>query len=156
MKINGDMLILAREYRGFTQQELAQKSGISQSAIAKAEGGVRTDLEDGSVKRVAAALSFPVEFFTQNEELLSFGSSAYFYRKRATIPAPDRKRIHSIVNLLRIAVRQYMKLIDIEPSRVLPQMSIEDYGYSATKVAHAVRGMWNLPDGPIKDLTALI
>jgi Zn-dependent peptidase ImmA (M78 family)/transcriptional regulator with XRE-family HTH domain len=156
MKINGDMLILARESRGLTQQELAQKSGISQSAIAKAEGGVRTDWDDENVKSVATALRFPVEFFTQNEQLLSFGSSAYFYRKRATIPAPDRKRIHSIVNLLRIAVRQYIKLIDIEPSRVLPQVSIEDYGYSAAKVAHTIRGMWNLPDGPVKDLTALI
>jgi len=72
------------------------------------------------------------------------------------MPAQERRRIHSTVNLLRIAIRYFVRLVDIEPSRKLPQLEIEEYGQSGGKVARAVRGMWSLPDGPIRDLTALI
>ena len=156
MKINGDMLILARDFREITQKELAKKANVTQSTIAKIEGGLRTEISDELADDLSDALGFSKEFLSQEEELLSYGSSAYFYRKRATMPAADRKRIHSIVNLHRIAIRQYVKLIDIEPSRPLPQLDIEEYGQSAAKVAKAVRSMWTLPDGPIRDLTALM
>jgi Zn-dependent peptidase ImmA (M78 family)/transcriptional regulator with XRE-family HTH domain len=156
MKINGDMLILAREFREVTQQELAEKTRVAQSTIAKIEGGILGEVSDDLGKRIAEALKFPAEFFTQEESLLSYGSSAYFYRKRATMPAPERRRIHSTVNLLRIATRYFVRLVDIEPSRTLPQLDIEEYGRSGAKVARAVRVMWSLPDGPIRDLTAII
>ncbi len=156
MKINGDMLILAREFREITQKDLAEKTRVSQSKIAKIEGGISGDVSDDLGNRISGSLKFPMEFFTQEEFLLSYGSSAYFYRKRATMAANERRRIHSIVNLLRIAVRYFVKLVDIEPSRTLPQLDIEEYGQSASKVAQAIRVAWSLPDGPIRDLTTLM
>lgn len=155
MKINGEMLTLAREYREVTQKELAEQIRVAQSSIAKIEGGITTDVSSDLIVKIASALRFPIEFFGQEEQLLSYGSSAYFYRKRATMLASERRRIHSLVNLHRIALRQYLKLIDVEPSRSLPQLEVEEYG-SAAKLAKAVRVMWSLPDGPIRDLTALI
>lgn len=156
MRINGDMLILAREYKEITQRELAEKIKVAQSSIAKIEGGITTEISDELANRLVDALGFSMEFLGQQEELLSYGSSAYFYRKRATMPAADRRRIHTIVNLHRIAVRQYVKLVDIEPSRPLPQLDVEEYGQSAAKAAQAIRALWSLPDGPIRDLTALV
>lgn len=150
------MLILAREFREVTQKELAEETRVAQSTIAKIEGGISGDISDDLGGRIAESLKFPIEFFTQEETLLSYGSSAYFYRKRATMPAHERRRIHSVVNLLRIAVRYFQKLVDIEPSRALPQLDIEEYGQSASKVAQAVRVTWSLPDGPIRDLTSVI
>lgn len=156
MKINGQMLTLAREFRGLTQQALATQAGTGQSTVAKIEAGLKSDVDEDLLARFSGVLGFPEDFFQQNEELLSFGSSAYFYRKRASLTATDRKRIHSLVNLLRIALRQMLKHIDVEPRRQLPQFDLEEYGQSAARVAQALRTFWALPDGPVRDLTELV
>lgn len=40
-RINGEMLTLAREYRAMTSNDLAKKSGVTQSLIAKIESGMK-------------------------------------------------------------------------------------------------------------------
>lgn len=156
MLITGDMVALAREYRAMSQDDLARQVGLSQAQIAKIEAGLKPELEDAWGAKLADALQFPATFLAQDEALLGFGSSAYFYRKRATIPAPERKRIHSTVNLLRIAIKRLLPHVEIEPKRALPSWSVDDYGFNASNVARALRAHWLLPDGPIKDLTALV
>ena len=156
MKVNGQMVTLAREFRELTQQALAAQVGVGQSTIAKIEAGLKSDLDEVVVDRICNALKFPAEFFQQNEDLLSFGSSAYFYRKRASLTAADRKRIHSIVNLLRIALKQMLRHIDVQPRRSLPQFDLEEYGGDPARVAQALRAFWAMPDGPVRDLTELV
>lgn len=156
MKVNGELVTLAREYRGLSQEELAVAIGLNQPHVARIEAGLRPEVDDTVARRMSVALQFPPEFFGQEEVLLGFGSSAYYYRKKATIPATDRKRVHSRVNLLRIALKQVLPHVELQPSQRLPQWAIEDYGYSAANVARALRAHWHLPDGPIRNLTALI
>jgi Zn-dependent peptidase ImmA (M78 family)/transcriptional regulator with XRE-family HTH domain len=150
------MMILAREYRVLSQEELADKVGVSQSHVAKIEAGIKSDIDDIVGDRMTQALGFPREFFEREELLLGFGSSSYFYRKKATIPALERKRIQSIVNLLRLAVKGLLPFVEVEPKRALPVWDLEDHGHSASNVAKALRSFWHLPDGPIKNLTALV
>ena len=45
MRVNGDMMILARDYRVLNQEELAERAGVSQSHIAKIEAGIKADIE---------------------------------------------------------------------------------------------------------------
>lgn len=156
MKINGAMVTLAREYRGLTQDELARKLFVTQAKVAKIEGGLQTDLSEPQMRLLSDALSFPQAFFDQEEDLLGYGSSAYYYRKRADLSATDRKRIHGLINLLRIHLKRLLTFVEVQGRRPLPQLDIDDYGGSATKVAQAVRAFWNLPDGPIKNLTATL
>lgn len=153
--INGEMVTLARDYRGLTQAELALRLHVSQSTVAKIEAGLRNASEADRLDDIAAALDFPPAFFLSDERLVGYGSSAYFYHKRATILASDRKRIHSIVNLNRIGLRQLLRHVDIDPSRPLRRFDVHEYG-SAERVAHAVRGHWSLPDGPVANITKLI
>ncbi len=156
MKVNGEMMTLARDFRAMGQEDLGLRVGISQAQVAKLEAGLKREIDDELGARLARALGFPASFFEQEAELLGFGSSAYFYRKKATIPAPERKRIHSIVNLLRIALKKLLPHVEVEPKRGLPQWDIDDYGYSAANVAKALRAHWHLPDGPVRDLTLLV
>ncbi len=156
MRVNPSMIVLAREFRGYTQEELARKIYIGQARIAKLESGIQSDLQQPLFELLCEALGFPAKFFQQEEDLIGFGSSAYFYRKKAALTASDRRRIHGVINLLRINIKHMLGYIDLEPPRSLPRLDVEDYGGSAEKVAQAVRAMWNVPDGPIKNLTTLI
>jgi Zn-dependent peptidase ImmA (M78 family) len=155
MKINGDMVVLAREIRGITQEKLARLMYTSQATVTRIESDKEADIDDARLELLSSSLDFPVEFFLMKEELLGFGSSAYFYRKRASLTALDRKRIHGIVNILRISAKKILQSVEIEPKRPLPFLEIEEYG-DATKIAQTVRAFWNIPDGPVANLTGLI
>lgn len=152
--INPDMVILAREFRGLTQEDLAKSLFVSQAKIARIEGGLQTDVPDDLLDGIAKELSFPREFFAQEEDRIGFGSSSYFYRKKAELTATDRKRIHGLVNILRIGLKKYINFVEIGAKRPLPLFDISEYGGSPAKVAQALRGMWKLPDGPVKNVTA--
>lgn len=156
VNINADMIVLAREYRNLTQQKLAQRLFVSQAKIAKLEGGIQTDVSDIVIDQLSNALDFPKEFFTQKEDVIGFGSSAYFYRKKTKITASQRKHIHASINLLRIQLKKMLTSVDIEAKRKLPRVDIEEFGGSAKQVAQALRASWQLPDGPIKNLTRII
>lgn len=154
--LNYEMVVLAREYRNVTQEQLARSVLVSQGTIAKIEGGVSRDVNEDLVRRIANSLKFPISFFYQPGERLGFGSSAFYYRKRAEITAADRKRISGVVNLLRLSLKRLLDAVDLEPNRKLPCFQLEEFGYSAEKIARALRAYWTLPEGPINNLTTLI
>lgn len=154
--INHEMVVLAREYRNLTQEELARLVKVSQGSISKIEGNIASDANESLIKRIAKELRFPVEFFYQPGERLGFGSSAFYYRKRAVMTATDRKRISGVVNLLRLVVKKLLGSVELEASRKLPFFRMDDFGDSPEHIARALRSAWNLPDGPIKNITALI
>lgn len=154
--INHEMVVLAREYRNLTQEELARLVKVTQGSISKIEGNVAFDTSEDLIKRIATALRFPVEFFYQRGERLGFGSSSFYYRKRSVITAADRKRISGVVNLLRLSIKKLLHAVELEPSRKLPFFKLEEFGESPEHVARALRAAWTLPDGPIKNMTALV
>lgn len=155
-KINPDMLVLAREFRELTQTELAAKASLSQPKITRLESGLSNELSAEEIDRLASALELPVGFLFQKEERIGYGSSAYFYRKKAKLTAADRKRIHAVVNILRINMKVLLQNVDIKPKRALPRLPLEEYGGSPANVAHALRGYWRLPEGPITNLTGIM
>lgn len=156
IKVNPEMVTLAREFRGLTQEGLGRAMGVTQAKIAKIEGGLQTDLSDAHAELICSALDFPISFFQQNEELLGWGSSAYYYRKKAAITAVDRKRIQGQVNLARIHIKKFLQSVEIESTRNLPVLDLDDYSGSPIQAARAIRSFWGLPDGPIKNVTSLM
>jgi Zn-dependent peptidase ImmA (M78 family)/transcriptional regulator with XRE-family HTH domain len=156
VKINPQMVTLAREYRGLTQEQLAKKINVGQARMSKIEGGSQSDLPEPIFESLCEALAFPATFFRLEEDLVGFGSSAYYYRKRADLTAPDRKRIHGVINLLRLHLKRLLTFVDIAGKRQLPSLGLDDYGGDPVNVARAVRAFWSLPDGPIKNLTSLV
>src|SRR5688500_16765896 len=127
MNLNPEMVILAREFRGLTQEELARRLCISQARVARIEGGLKTEVENAILESLTEQLGFPSEFFTQEEDRIGFGSSAYFYRKKAELLASDRKRIHGVVNLLRIAVKRFNSFVEIDAQRPLPMFDLAEF-----------------------------
>ena len=60
---NPEMLVLAREYRGMTQKDLASISGVTQSQIAQMENGTVSSASEETVSNVLRHLNFPNEFW---------------------------------------------------------------------------------------------
>lgn len=153
---NPDMIVLAREYRGLTQKELADNSSLKQPQIAMIEGGVENSASAETILAISKALDFPVEFFYLKEDRLGFGSSSIYYRKSSSITAADRKYISSITNLVRIGIKYFMDSVDIESDFNLPFIDLKNMDGSPGKAAAIVRATWGAPDGPISNLTNLI
>lgn len=154
MNLNPEMVILAREFQGLTQADLAQKCGLKQPRIARVEAGIGAELSDAERSALFAALDFPAEFFYLNEGRFGYGTSSIFTRTRK-MTAGERKKVESLVNVLRIQTKRMLDHVDVETSRPLPRLSLDDYA-SPAMIAGALRDLWNLPLGPIRNLTKLI
>jgi transcriptional regulator with XRE-family HTH domain len=57
----GERLKRLRELRGFSQNELAKRAGVSHPVISDLERGVRADLTVSTAKKLAAALGVSLE-----------------------------------------------------------------------------------------------
>lgn len=153
---NPEMLVLAREFRNLTQEELGRRVQLSQVSIARVENGATSIISDAKFAEIAEALGFPLSFFFLPEQRLGFGSSAYYYRKKSQISAADRRRIQSSVNLLRIHLKRLLQSVDLQSQRQLPEVEIDEVDGGAAGAARFLRAKWCLPDGPIQNLTALV
>jgi transcriptional regulator with XRE-family HTH domain len=68
MSVNGDRIRQAREIRGYTQQELAERIGVTQPTIAYLERTLSQQLFDPSdetLQAVALQTGFPWKFLPQ-------------------------------------------------------------------------------------------
>src|SRR5882724_8825455 len=67
----GDRVRQAREFCGMTQSELAEKSGLRQSAIAQIEAGAFTP-SDAAIQAIAIPTGFEIAFFKQDKAPAEF------------------------------------------------------------------------------------
>jgi Zn-dependent peptidase ImmA (M78 family)/transcriptional regulator with XRE-family HTH domain len=154
-KFNPEMLILARELRGMTQQDVAKAAGFSQSFVSQVEAGVK-DVSEESAKRAAAALNVPVAFLYQEERCSGFGISMIYYRKRSGALTSHIRRLQAEVNLRRIHVRRLLRGVNFETPHTFQMLDIEDHGGQPEDVAVRLRATWMLPIGPVRNLVSAI
>lgn len=154
---NHDMLLLARQYRGLSQAEVAAAAGLDQGHYSKIERGLLTSAPtDSTLIALSSALQFPVSFFMQDDELTGLPLSVHdvAWRKRSSMNATDLKRLQAELNLRVMNLRRLMSAVDLSAELPLPRLDVEEMG-GADKVAAFIRRAWMIPDGPIKNLTAL-
>src|SRR5436190_2074340 len=93
---NPQMIVLARESRGYSQTELAEKLRVRQGTLSKVEAGIiaaTTEL----VERLSIALNYPPPFFY--EECPQKNLPPTFYRKRAHVSATLLRAVRAKMNL---------------------------------------------------------
>ena len=100
------MLTLARESRGWSQKELADKLGIAQATVSKYENGM-LQVPEQEALRIARSMNFTVDLLYQQEQVYGLGSSFLFHRKRQSAPVSVQRRIQARikVNLPKIGGR---------------------------------------------------
>jgi Zn-dependent peptidase ImmA (M78 family)/DNA-binding XRE family transcriptional regulator len=143
---NGNMILLAREARGLSQHELADKIGMSKANIGKIENG-DTTVKEQFLKLIADATNFPVSFFKQEQKVYP---EHLIYRKRAKVSAGLLTPISAKVNIIRFHVQYLLSALNI-PNPQLPIFEVTEKN-TPQVIAHKVRKAWQI-EKPVIDNT---
>lgn len=157
IQINGELLLLARQYRGRSQAEVADRAGLDQGHYSRIERGLLLSAPtEDTVIAISEALDFPPEFFAQQDELSGLPLSVHgaSWRKRASVPSGTIKQLRAELNLRIIHLKRLIDAVEIEGELPLPVIDPVEGG-GPEKIASRLRQAWMLPNGPIRNLTAL-
>lgn len=153
---NGEMLRLARELRGHTQRDLAAELKAEPSTLSRIENGLIQPGEE-LLSRVASFLRLPPEFFTQSESVYGLPISVHpMWRKKAAVSQREIDKALAGFNLRMLHLRRFLKAIEYKPVTVLPEYDVESYEGDIERIAGMVRQAWQLPSGPVRDLTSWV
>lgn len=154
-QVNPEMVRLARESRGITQKELADRVSLDQATISRLELGSATGTDE-SLRLIADALHYPVSFFFQDEHYSGLGMSVVFYRKRASTLVKHMRQIEAQINVRRIQADALMRDATLKlPNEFVP-IDIDELHGDASAIAQMTRANWKMPPGPVKNLVAVI
>ena len=153
---NGQMLRLARQFRGFQQRELAEKIGVDAAILSRAENDALVP-SDAVISKCAEALSFPLSFFEVDYNPsglpLSFHSQ---FRKKQSVSQREIDRVLADANIRALHLRALMPSIVFDPALPLPHFDPGEYRNDCREIAGLVRRTWALPSGPLLNLTDLM
>jgi Zn-dependent peptidase ImmA (M78 family)/DNA-binding XRE family transcriptional regulator len=144
--VKGERIRQARELKGLTQAELADRLQMNQSAVAHLESG-RYEPTDEVIRTIAFATGFPPAFFNQGPTPdFSLGSLAF--RVRAAMTAREKLQAYRYAQITFELSEFFGKRVDQIAVR-LPQIQEEP-----KKAAQSIRAALGLsPDQPISNLT---
>lgn len=153
LEINRQMLVLARESRGMTQQDLAQAIAVQQGYISKIEGGF-LNVSDDYLLKISGVLEYPPEFFFQPDQVRGVGSACNYHRKRESLTMRKMCKITARLNVLRLHVSKLMRGVDTEHENYFYNLDRDEY--KPEEAARLIRQYWKIPAGPIVNLVAEI
>lgn len=135
---------LARESRGISQKELADKINISPGTISKIESGTML-LTEKFVKAIAEVVGYPLSFFSKS--IKPINGTTLCYRKRRTMAARDLTLLESKLSILSNCIDDLQDSIEL-PEFNIPHLepSIE---YKPDEIAYKIRQILKIPKGAI-------
>jgi Zn-dependent peptidase ImmA (M78 family)/DNA-binding XRE family transcriptional regulator len=149
-------LIQAREVRGLTQTELAEKIGKSSSTISKWESGSQFP-EPNILNDLSKELDLPVNFFTK--ELKVEEKNQLFFRTMASTTVPLRKKVYHKLTWTREISFELQSWIDF-PKINIPKLDTSKYDEIINKdieqIANECRRVWGLGLAPVKDVLLVL
>jgi len=152
---NAEMLILARESRGLTQTELADRLGVSQGEVSKLENRLRVP-DPEQVSRYAAALGYKEEFFYIGESIRGTGTGCTYHRKRQSAQVGLLRRLLAIVNVRRIQIGRLLRATEIQAQNKFARLDLEASDRTPELTARMMRAYFQLPPGPVQSMTRVI
>ena len=153
--VNPEMVILARESRGLTQEELAQALFVSQGRISKIENGMLDFVPPDLLNKLCKTLNYPKSFFYANEQIYGLGMHLVYHRIHRSFPGKLLTKVHAQTNIMRIGIFRLLRSASLKNNKMF-RADIDDYDGDIKAIAQAVRAAWLLPRGPIKNLTNAI
>lgn len=152
MQVNGAMLRIARQKKGFLQIEASKRLGIDQSLLSRMENGM-SEAREEIVARAELIYEVPRSFFFLTDTIYGSPVSVHpMWRKKADVSARDLDAIVAELNIRSMHIRRLLDAVEFAHSSDFPRMDVEDYG-DPEKIADLLRSHWKVPSGPIQNLT---
>lgn len=150
--MNCNQLTFAREYRGFTQGDLAGSiEGLSQSTLSKFEKGIGS-LSEKNQNDLIKHLGFPKAFF---EKKLRLEIDNANYRRRTTLSKSNIKDFENKCRIIAFTVDEFSETIEW-PEFKFPALDVDD-GYSPKDIAKYVRKSLGLSGNEsVRDIITLL
>lgn len=158
-KFNHYMMILARDSRGFTQEELAVRLKVGQGTLSKYETGIQ-EPPSIFVSALGDALDYPKPFFYEAGR--PYGLPPFHYRRRKKLSKKALGRIVAEMNIRRMHLTKLLHSFERRTNACIPEIDRDEYlgkskaPFSIDDVARTVREMWMLPSGPAPNMVELI
>jgi Zn-dependent peptidase ImmA (M78 family)/transcriptional regulator with XRE-family HTH domain len=142
-----EVFSIARNARGMSQTELAEKIGITQSMISKIENGTAKPAND-TLEKIAEVLEYPASLFIGEHTVRGLPSSVHPMWRRAK--NLDSKITERLLGLVNVSLWRLEILLDNQPPSLnLPQHSYDD----PIGAAQQIRKHSSIPTGAIENLT---
>lgn len=150
---NADMLRVARQLRGLQQGEAATQLGLTQATLSRIENKITTTIGDEIIDSAAQVYDLPRSFFYQPDPVLGAPVSVHpLWRKKASVTARDLDVIIAELNIRVMHLRRLLDAVELEATYKIPRLDIETHE-DPEKIAGLVRSQWNMPVGPVQNLT---
>ena len=139
--MNNNQLIFAREYRGYSQTELAKNiDGLSQSNLSKFEKGINV-LSEEIIEKIVSFLNFPVEFFDKKISIVCENAE---YRKKATVNKKQKSYLDYTNKLIGYVIDQMANSV-VWPEFKINPLDLDD-GFTPEFAAKYVRRFLKLKE----------
>ena len=147
---NYGLLAVARQLRGYTQEQAAELIGISQGKLSKAENQIQP-LPEAVFDRIATTYDFPVSFFKRGDD--QSVEEHFYFRRKITIPVKTIESFKAQVRVLKLVIDDLFEPVEL-PECTLPSLSPDE---NAIKdIAAAIRIKLGIANGPVPNLTATL
>ncbi len=152
---NPARLTLARELRGLTKADLADRVGKSPAAVSQFEMG-RHRPDPKTIAALALALGVPLSFLIRTTNSAALSSDACHFRSLRSTSQRERRKLLSmgtlLCDLLKL-VAEHIELPGEQLSRITQTpRSVDEIEDCAVQV----RRSWGLGLGPIPNITKLL
>lgn len=146
----GDVLETARRAQGLRQSEVAEAVGTTAVALSRYENGLRTPRPD-TLARLAEALGVTVDLLEHAGRARSGMAMDAHMRRRATAPTAVWKQLEASLNMCRWHVGRLFESIALHTDTTVPRFDVDEY--DPATAARIVRMQWQMPAGPVRQLT---
>ncbi|MCS3802680.1 MULTISPECIES: ImmA/IrrE family metallo-endopeptidase [Chromobacterium] len=153
--LNHEMILLRRRMLGLTQAHVADSLGVSQGFLSKLEQGLK-EIDEPLLDKLCDVLRCRRSFFAYSERIYGAPLSTHpMFRKHASVGQKVLDKLLADVNARIAHFRLMLSGLEMQPDFPLPQYDLDDLPKGAVQAAQYVRRAWQLPDGPIPNLTVL-
>ena len=146
------MLTVVRESKRMSQTKLANAAGLAQSTVSQIEAGILSPSNE-TVDQLAQSLECPPSLLRVSLRFRELPMT--FFRKKARVRVIDVKAIRARVNLYRLRLEILLRSFDLVDAKLI-EVDTESDGLSPSEAAKRLRVYWNVPPGPIRNLTNLV
>jgi Zn-dependent peptidase ImmA (M78 family) len=152
MRVNGSMLRLARQRRGLHQKDAAELLGVEQPILSRIENEISMANEE-VIRNAENAYRVPQSFFYLTDTVYGPPVSVHpMWRKKTDVSARETDSIVADLNVRAMHIRRLLEGVDLKTQADVPRLDIDEF-YDVEKISLLVRAHWQIPSGPINNLT---